>query len=147
MWQKDTSLREHSSYPFHFSFKVWAILQMLMLILSIAFTAQMTIRYPLGSHANTTTPSAEQELNTLFLGPRNDLGDFTLSFTRVFLTVDVLLRFFSSPLKRQFFQSVMNWIDILLCVVSSAALFSMDNRDYFLHVQWLSLILRLSSVI
>ena len=147
MWQNDTSLRAHMSYPLHFSFKVWAILQMLMLILCIAFTAELTMRNPHRSHANTTTPSTEPKLKTFFPGPRTNFGDYTLGFTQVFLTVDVLLRFFSSPLKRQFFQSVMNWIDILLCTVSSAALVIMDNSNYFLHVQWLSLILPLSSMI
>ena len=117
---------------------------MLSLMLCIGLAAQMTIRYPIQRHANTTTPSVEQELNTLFLGPRNAFIEYTFYSTLAFLMVDVQLWFFSSPCKRKYFQSVMNWIDILLCAVSSATIVVTYNSNYFLHIQWLPTFLRVT---
>ena len=119
---------------------------MLLIILCLALVAQTTMRYPLQHHANTTTPSVEQELKTLFLAPNNSFVDNTLFSALAFLIVDVQLRFFSSPCKRKYFQSVMNWIDIVLCAVSSVALFVKYNGNYFLHVQWFAITLRVSIV-
>ena len=105
MLQKDELLKSHLLNLLCSSFKVRAILQMLSLMLCIAFAAEVTIRHPLQRHENTTTPSVEQELDTLFVGPRNAFVEYTFYSILAFLMVDVQLRFFSSPCKESIFRA------------------------------------------
>ncbi len=106
-------------YYYHFSFQIWALADLLLILLSIFITTAESVdlfRVPSGYNVSTNETDNIKEI--LFwstdLHPTLVILEW---FSNAIFTLELLLRMYACPSRWLFFTSTLNWVDIV-CIVS-----------------------------